>query len=185
MITGNRFEKKIPGFFIRSRSFSIALIFFVSIYIVPPVMALTLEEQFSGKTLEAAAENEKKKKAGTDKYPGVKYKPPEKRLNGHEKDPRLACLLSLMLPGAGHIYLRKDLKGTGFCLAAGTGYSFAGYFLYDAVAGSSGNRSDYIMSGLFFLIASIIHVTGIVEAYNDTVEYNSGLSGNRNPYAGD
>ena len=93
------------------------------------------------------------------------------------------------MPGSGHIYLRKDLKGIGFCLATATGYSLTGVYIYRSFLGSASSGSlatRLMMPGLFFLISIILHVVGIVEAYADAEEINRDVNyGNAdfdNPY---
>lgn len=94
----------------------------------------------------------------------------------HEyKDPRLACLLSVMMPGAGHIYLRQDLKGGGFCLLTGVSYSLAGYYIFNAMSGSGAEgdlASRFTIPGIFIFLSAAVHVVAIVEAHADAEEFN-------------
>jgi hypothetical protein len=91
------------------------------------------------------------------------------------KDPRLSCLLSIF-PGAGHFYLRKDLKGALFCLAVFSNYTLGGYYLYKySITSGSTKKSNLIYGGVFMLIGGIIHAINMVEAYNDAIEINERL----------
>jgi len=145
----------------------IALLFVLHFHVVPAVYSITVEEQ-AGKRAEQAP-------AYTDDFA---RKVPERRdgkAGRQDRDPRLACLLSLIVPGGGQIYLREDLKGAGFCLLTGAAYGASGYYLYQAFAGDyegTQKKSKMVVSGLFFVVGAIIHVVGIVEAYNDAVEIN-------------
>ena len=95
------------------------------------------------------------------------------RVDEKKTDPRLACLLSVIVPGAGHVYIRKDVKGIGFCLGAGAGYTASAYFFYNSVLSSGGSGSTgVILSGVFLLIATIVHIVGVVEVYSDAKEIN-------------
>lgn len=92
-----------------------------------------------------------------------------------QRDPRLACLLSLIIPGGGHVYLKNDLKAAGFCLLTATAYSVSAYYLYVALIktdSSTEKKSRLILSGLLFVVGALVHVVGIVEAYNDAIEIN-------------
>lgn len=161
----------------------IILIFSLHIYILPSAFALTIEEQ-------AKKKYDKKDMSTADEF--VRKTPERRDYNRLQqaKDPRLACLLSLIIPGGGHIYLKKDLKGIAFCSLSLAGYSSGGYYLYRAVsddASESEENSKYIISGLLFVVAAIIHVVGIVEAYNDAIEINEkkfyyGKNRSKNPY---
>lgn len=152
-----------------TRFFSLALmiLFTLQFHLLPSAYALTVEEQAGSKAKkESRYGDEFSKKAPVRR---------DDRGGSQEKDPRLACLLSLMIPGGGHIYLKKDLKGVGFCLLSAAGYGASGYYFYVAMTGDySGaeKKSKMVMGGLFFLVAAIIHVVGIVEAYNDAIEIN-------------
>ncbi len=89
------------------------------------------------------------------------------------KDPRLACLLSLMLPGSGEIYLRKDLKGITFCLATTTTYLLSFYYLYLGFLGPAADqRKNLIIGSVGFIAGVIIHIVSMVESYNDAVLIN-------------
>jgi hypothetical protein len=131
-----------------------------------------------GVTVEEAA-GKKEKAAPPPYYEEFSGKAAERRDDARayqEKDPRLACLLSLILPGSGHIYLKEDLKGVTFCLLTGIGYASSAYYLYLALysddLSQTEQKSKLIISGLLFVVAAIIHVVGIVEAYNDAIEIN-------------
>ncbi len=126
-------------------------------------------------TVEEQAGKRASKKVYVDE---LSKKVPERRdtkRSGLERDPRLACLLSLIIPGGGHIYLRSDLKGVGFCLFSATFYGLSGYYIYSAIKGDyagTEKKSRMVISGLLFVVAAIVHVVGIVEAYNDAIEIN-------------
>ncbi len=151
---------------------------------------MTVEEQAgqkkSGKK-RPVIEDLDRGRSGPELFGKVVEKHPE-RQQPAGKDPRLACLLSLVIPGGGHIYLRRDLKGIGFCLAAGTGYTVTGYYLYRSFVQDKGAdfKSKVIVSGLLFFISALIHVVGIVEAYSDAEEMNRrsfyGMNDPENPY---
>ncbi|MCS6985525.1 MAG: hypothetical protein NZM25_10435 [Leptospiraceae bacterium] len=89
------------------------------------------------------------------------------------KDPRLACLLSLILPGSGEIYLRKDLKGATFCLATAATYTVAFYYYYAAfVQPAALQRQGLLIGSVALLAGAIIHIVSMVESYNDAVQIN-------------
>ncbi|MCX7678489.1 MAG: hypothetical protein N2316_04660 [Spirochaetes bacterium] len=151
-------------------------------YIAPAIYPITVEEQ-AGKKAE-------RPQTVVDE---LSNKVPERRelqSPTSYRDPRLACLLSLIVPGGGHIYLREDLKGAGFCLLTGASYGTAAYYFYKAYKGDyedSEKKSKYVIGGLFTMIGAIVHVVGIVEAYNDAVEINEknfyyGTSHSKTPY---
>ena len=149
-------------------SFSVIILFLTHIYILPAVHAVTVEEQAGKKTSDSIS---------TDDDEFVRKTPARRAYSGgaEEKDPRLACLLSLIMPGGGQIYLKKDLKGAAFFTLTVVGYSAAGYYLYNAIVGDATGaekKSKVVIAGLFFLLGVIFHVVGIVEAYNDAVEIN-------------
>jgi hypothetical protein len=148
-----------------------AMIVLVDFHLAPALRAadeLTVEE--------AAGKRDKKTASKyIDEFGG---KAPERRDSGsglQVKDPRLACMLSLIVPGGGHVYLRQDLKGISFCLLTGVGYGASAYYLYLALfGGASGTeaQSDLIVAALLFVVAAIVHIVGVVEAYNDAVDIN-------------
>jgi len=159
----------------------LAMIFLFDFHLMPAVSALTVEEEAAKNRIKV----EKRESSVSDRD-----LVPENRDRSHydkvvkkrgyssgpeKKDPRLACILSLIIPGSGHIYLRKDLKGIGFCLATATAYSATGYYLYSFFLGSLQStdlKSKMILSGLLLMISIIIHVVAIVEAYNDAEDIN-------------
>lgn len=158
-------------------------IFVLSFYVIPSAYSITVAEQ--------ARKAEKKDTPAI--YDEFSKKTQERRdfdRFQQKRDPRLACLLSLMTPGAGHIYLRQDLKGIAILGTSLIGYSSAGYYLYasmDSGSSSGEGKSKIIISGLLFLVAFIIHVVGIVEAYNDAIEINEeefyfGEADSKHPY---
>ena len=169
----------------------IFFIFITNFHILPVVNAITIEEQAAKSRMEKMMDQEKSKsgKAGKKKKIFQKEIEPRSDLMGRQKkDPRLACLLSLIIPGGGQIYLRKDLKGIGFCLAAGIGYSVTGYYIYYSFVQNPGTdfRTKIIISGLLFFVSVLVHIVGIVEAYSDANEINKenyyGLDETESPY---
>ncbi len=165
MIQVNASNKR--GVLLRALAAFIVLLFVLHFHAVPAIYSITVEER-AGKRAEGAP-------AYSDDFA---RKVPERRdgNTGREgRAPRLACLLSLIVPGGGHIYLREDLKGAGFCLLTGAAYGVSGYYLYQAFAGDyegAQKKSKMVISGLFFVVGAILHVVGIVEAYNDAIEIN-------------
>jgi hypothetical protein len=149
-------------------SFCMLITFSLHICGLPAVSALTVEEQAGKKAADTTAITEdefvKKTQARRGSSTGIP-----------EKDPRLACLLSLVVPGGGQIYLKKDLKGIAFFSLTVAGYSAAAFYLYKAINqdySGSEKKSKVVISGLFFLVGIIFHTVGIVEAYNDAIEIN-------------
>jgi hypothetical protein len=157
-----------PRMILKTISLSVLVVFSMNFYVLPSVFAVTVEEQ-AGKNVKESVNS------GDDEFV---RKTPARRAGSagaEEKDPRLACLLSLVIPGGGLIYLKKDLKGVAFFSLTVAGYSAAGYYLYKGLMGDlSGaeKKSKIVISGLFFLLGIIFHVVGIVEAYNDAIEIN-------------
>jgi hypothetical protein len=88
------------------------------------------------------------------------------------KDPRLACLLSMLVPpgGGGHFYLRQDMKGVLFCLGVSVGYLASAYFIFLGFTNSS--TSSYVIGTISGLVGIIVHIVSMVEAYNDAIEIN-------------
>lgn len=170
-----------------------ALVFVSSIYFVPSVTAITLGE------LKPDREDSKSVKKGDDakaveKKEPVTEKKQEKKDNRVEEEkkeqvnPRLVCLLSVIVPGGGHFYLNNDIKGIGFCLAGGIGYTATGYFMFKttmADIGSIAFKNYVLLTGFLFFITFIVHFVGIIEAYSDAEELNkqniTGIDRN-NPY---
>ncbi len=152
---------------VRMTAAFMAVMIAIAFPLVPSSFGITVEEQ--------AGRREKAAREYSDEF---SRRVPERRdasPRAQERDPRLACLLSLLIPGGGHIYLREDLKGVGFCLLTGAAYGASGYYLYQAFQGDySGNekKSKLVVAGLFMVVGAIIHVVGIVEAYNDAIEIN-------------
>lgn len=86
------------------------------------------------------------------------------------KDPRLSCLLSLIIPGGGEFYLRRDVKGVMFCISTTTVYLLSFYYLY--LGFTSGTKSNLWTGVVGTVLGGILHVVGMVESYNDAVEIN-------------
>ncbi len=173
----SRFARRLTKWF----ALLFSIVFIVSIHV--PLYAITVEEQ-------AGKREREKYRSYRDE---LSRKVPERRdarQGRQEKDPRLACLLSLMVPGGGHIYLRRDLKGMSFCLLTAGFYSASAYYLYVAWKGDSSGterKSKFVISGVLFIVGAIFHVVGIVEAYNDAIEINEtkfyyGKKRSRSPY---
>ncbi len=167
------------------RTISLCLIATLSIQLsfMPGVWGLTVEEQAG-----------KRESRDVPMYEDeLSRKAPERRDTAAapgERDPRLACMLSLIVPGGGHVYLRQDLKAVGFCLLTGMGYSFAAYYLYLGIVKTDSDterKSRLIIAGLLFVVGAIVHVVGVVEAYNDAIEINEkqfyyGKNNSTNPF---
>ena len=174
-VNNNRFLKKM--------SLLIILIFTMNFYILPSAYSVTIEEQ-------ALRKSSEKQTAPEDEFDRKTPSRRDANRATQEKDPRLACLLSLIIPGGGEIYLKNDIKGIIFFALPLVGYSFAGYYLYQAltddVSGTE-KKSRYLISGLLLLISVILHIVGIVEAYNDAIEINEknfyyGTNKSKSPY---
>lgn len=167
-------------------------IFFSSMYALPSLTAITLGEIKSEKSADtvkkdvvvddtAIQKNDKDKKAVTPEVNNKdKKKISEKPGTGNSKkakeiNPRLVCLLSVVMPGGGHFYLGNDTKGIAFCLAAGLGYTVSGFFFVRTMLadiGSVQHRNYLLLTGFFFFITLIVHFVGIIEAYSDAEEIN-------------
>lgn len=157
-------------------SFATVLIFLASIYITPTVSAITLGEIKPEKSEDlpvkkSDAAEALNKKVPSDNKPDEKTeKPVEEK---EEINPRLVCLLSVIMPGGGHFYLNHDAKGIGFCLAAGVGYTATGYFMVKTMLADPGSvafKNHLLLGGFLFFITIIIHFVGIIEAYSDADE---------------
>ncbi len=170
------------------------IIFLMSIYLVPAVSAITLGEIKPDKT----GSDTDNKKSGTDisdrklpiekkeEKPRIKEESSENKID--EVNPRLVCLLSVVMPGGGHFYLNNDIKGTGFCLAAGIGYTATGFFMIKtmlAERGSVAYKNYILLTGFLFFITIVIHFVGIIEAYSDADQMNKEKlfgNGDNDPY---
>jgi len=156
-------------------------------YFIPSVSAITLGEIKPDKKAEEAVKkaDESPSDSSNKKIPPndkKKVKESEKKEKlGKIKDdkdlinPRLVCLLSVLMPGGGHFYLNNDVKGMGFCLAAGIGYTATGFFMVKtmlAEKGSAEYKNYMLLTGFLFFITLIIHIVGIIEAYTDAEEMN-------------
>ncbi len=150
-----------------------ASLFFFSFYLTPTLSAITLGELEAEKTNEHQIEKSEKS-ANTSNSDSIT---PGSRtvVAKEEMNPRLVCLLSVIMPGGGHFYLNQDAKGLSFCIAAGIGYTATGYFLIKASfsdTGSTEYKNYLLMTGFLFFMTLIIHFVGIVEAYSDADEIN-------------
>ncbi len=178
-------------------SFITILIFFMSIYFLPSVSAITLgeikPEKQDGESVKKSndAETMNKKNGEEKKPPGKEKTPDDTKSDKEEINPRLVCLLSVVMPGGGHFYLNNDVKGIGFCLAAGAGYTATGYFMVKTMLSDIGSvafKNYLLLTGFLFFITIVIHFVGIIEAYSDADEMNKEkLFGNdeNNPYITD
>lgn len=173
------------GFPLQGASLFVIFMLVVQCSVLPGAYSLTVEEQAGRREAQTPTYNDE-----------FTRRVPERRQRNRpnqSKDPRLACLMSLIIPGGGHIYLRQDLKGVGFCLLAGAAYGASGYYLYQAFKGGyegTEKKSKMVIAGLFFVVAAIVHIVGVVEAYNDAIEINErdfyyGRNFSRNPYLAD
>jgi len=173
-------EKK--GWSLRAASLTVVLMMAVHGIVLPGAYSLTVEEQ--------AGRRQTRPQTYSEEFSRRVPERRERNRPQQSKDPRLACLMSLIIPGGGHIYLRRDLKGVGFCLLAGAAYGASGFYLYQAYKGGyegTEKKSKMVIAGLFFVVAAIVHVVGVVEAYNDAIEINErdyyyGRNFSRNPY---
>lgn len=182
--------------------------FISSIYLMPMLSAITLGDIKSdtkdnivtddkagggtGKTDTSKKSNEgdKKKdlaKEKDDKAKKDENKPPDETQKVEEINPRLVCLLSVIMPGGGHFYLNNDTKGIAFCIAAGVGYTASGFFMVKTMLAEQGTvdyRNYLLLTGFIFFITLIVHFVGIIEAYSDAEEINKKnlFNGSDDPY---
>ncbi len=154
------------------------ILFVSSIYIFPAAEAITLGEIKSESGTSKAAEQDKKVPAKTDEISqekkGEATSEKQKELK-KEVNPRLVCLLSVIMPGGGHFYMNNDAKGMSFCLAAGIGYTVTGFFMIKTMLADRGSvayKNYLLLTGFVFFITLIIHFVGIIEAYSDADELN-------------
>ncbi len=78
-------------------------IFMAQFYLVPSLYAVTVEE--------AAGKRERPAPRYYDELGTKAQERRDTKALPQEKDPRLACMLSLIIPGGGHIYLKEDHQG--------------------------------------------------------------------------
>lgn len=166
----------------------------MNIYLVPSVSAITLGEIKSDKidsdTVKKNSDTDKSDrklpKEKRDDSPKLKEENPDRKID--EVNPRLVCLLSVVMPGGGHFYLNNDIKGTGFCIAAGIGYTATGFFMIKtmlAERGSVAYKNYILLTGFLFFITIVIHFVGIIEAYSDADQMNKDKlfgNGDNDPY---
>lgn len=160
---------------------------------MPAVSAITLGELKPDKVENSSSKKNSEKEKVDKKISAEKEKEkPHAKIPDVKDDkelinPRLVCLLSLIVPGGGHFYLNRDGKGAGFCIAAGAGYTAAGYFMVKTTLAETGSveYKNYLLLTCFIsFISIIIHFVGIIEAYTDAEEINKKiLSGEGNPYS--
>ena len=84
-------------------------------YLIPSLYAVTVEE--------AAGKRERTSPQYYDELGTKAQERRDSKAVPQEKDPRLACMLSLIVPGGEYIYLKEDLKGISFCMLTVVGYS--------------------------------------------------------------
>lgn len=172
------------------------LVFISSVYIFPSAHAITLGDIKSENTASDVKADDKGQKINTP----LKSEDPAKEKNkglanqkdgnmGREVNPRLVCLLSVILPGGGHFYMNNDAKGMSFCLAAGAGYTVTGFFMIKTMLADRSTvayKNYLLLSGFLFFITIVIHFVGIIEAYSDADELNKKNlfdSGAADPYS--
>ncbi len=191
-------------------SYIIILVFSSSFYLMPALDAITLGEIKTDKKEDTVKEDKKdtgqKKDDSTKKQNGDKKetkkdndtsqkkdddkKNIDEKKNVDEVNPRLVCLLSVIMPGGGHFYLNNDTKGLAFCLAAGVGYTVSGFFMIKTMLADRGSveyKNYLLLTGFLFFITLIIHFVGIIEAYSDAEEMNKKnlFKGSDDPYNSD
>jgi len=159
-------------------------LFLLSFYLLPMAEAVTLgdiRDHESRKETDGHVER---------KIPALKDENIKRKRA--DKNPRLVCLLSVLMPGGGHFYLNNDSKGMGFCLAAGVGYTATGYFMVKtllAEVGTTEFKNYLLLSGFLFFITLIVHFVGIIEAYDDADEMSRakmfGRRDSDNPFSTD
>lgn len=173
------------------------ILFFVSsIYILPTVEAITLGEIKSGSGAsgsgKSSAEQDAKvpvKSEESSKDKKSEASPDNQKELKKEVNPRLVCLLSVIMPGGGHFYMNNDAKGMSFCLAAGVGYTVTGFFMVKTMLADTGSvayKNYLLLTGFVFFITLIIHFVGVIEAYSDADELNKKNlfeSGKDDPYS--
>jgi hypothetical protein len=150
-----------------------AALFFLSFYLTPTLSAITLGELEVEKAKDEQIE--KTEKSETTSNPDTITPGASPVVTKGEMNPRLVCLLSVIMPGGGHFYLNQDAKGLSFCIAAGIGYTATGYFLIKASfsdTGSTEYKNYLLMAGFLFFMTLIIHFVGVIEAYSDADEIN-------------
>ena len=174
----------------------ILLLFVSGVYILPAAEAITLgeikSESGSSGTKNGAGDQDKKAPVKSDdalKDKKDDAKPDKKRELKKEINPRLVCLLSVIMPGGGHFYMNNDAKGMSFCLAAGAGYTLTGFFMIKTMLADRGSvayKNYILLTGFLFFITLVIHFVGIIEAYSDADEINKKNlfeSEGENPYS--
>jgi len=139
------------------------------------LMAITVEEQVFDKDNSDPFKNETQISSHKKEYKDFDSLKNKKAIEMYNKipykDPRLACLLSFIVPGTGEFYLRKDIKGIAFCLSTAALYALSFYYLYLNFKTSDG-KSNLIIGSIGAVAAIVMHVITIVESYNDAVEIN-------------
>lgn len=170
------------------------LIFVFSIYLVPSVSAITLGEikpdkQTDDSGIKNSETDKPDRKSHLEKEEDrSNLKTGDTYKKTGEINPRLVCLLSVIMPGGGHFYLNNDIKGTGFCIAAGIGYTATGFFMVKtmlAERGSVAYKNYILLTGFLFFITIVIHFVGIIEAYSDADQINRERlfgNGDNDPY---
>ncbi len=98
--------------------------------------------------------------------PAAEFAPVKRKSAG------LAWLLSMVLPGLGHLYCGLKLRG-----ALVMGFSVAGMAVFwtSISAQAAGRGSDQTVFGAAFLILPVLYVFGFLDAYFTAREINRGI----------
>lgn len=169
-----------------STSVASLFIFLIQMLITPALMAVTLEDRLKDTPKEKTDtfyDNSNDRDIMKDREAANAPRDQDDSLAGKKavvvpekvpyKDPRLSCILSFIIPGMGEFYLRNDVKGVIFFLTTTTAYVLSFYYLYQGLLGSGGDpRNKLIIGGIGFVASLVLHIVGMVEAYNDAVEIN-------------
>ena len=161
-------------------SITTVIIFIMSFYFIPSVTAITLGEikpdkESVKKSANPDMLNKKPEEKKAEKPPEKKEDTGKEKKDDEEVNPRLVCLLSVIMPGGGHFYLNNDAKGISFCVAAGIGYTATGFFMIKTMLSETGSvayKNYLLLTGFLFFITLIIHFVGIIEAYSDADNLN-------------
>src|ERR1700758_5193064 len=78
-----------------------------------------------------------------------------------------AFLISLVLPGIGQVYAKRDTAGWVTCVV---------FFLSLRVVPVAGQRGQATLSGGAVVVAICLYLFGFLDAYFSALEYNQGIS---------